>query len=269
MTTTPFRYTTEQQELLANNAHFIPVAILDDGDVLIFQGAGPMGGPYEGGYIAKYLAYVLTRDGKIQGVSYHYENCHDVGARLDSPVALEREPSPALDTSLLITLDSARVYLADVCNVELTTRTLRNYCASGRLDCVRLSDTSKSPWYTKAIAVHKLAEELTGVVDDAPLPSDNRASDPLAKINRIRELAFNIASNLGEGTAEELVGFALSPEGRESWGIDIELDAEDRNLLVRFVAASLDPDEEAEEPAGVVDGAPLPSDDLRWEKVDG
>jgi len=59
------------------------------------------------------------------------------------------------------------------------------------------------------------------------------------QIEFLRELAGNIASNLGEGTAEELVEYALSDEGRESWGIDIELDAHDRELLVKFVAEEL------------------------------
>jgi len=63
--------------------------------------------------------------------------------------------------------------------------------------------------------------------------------DPVARHNQIRELAFNIASNLGEGTAEELVEYALSDEGRESWGIDIELDDHDRALLVRCVEDNL------------------------------
>ena len=55
------------------------------------------------------------------------------------------------------------------------------------------------------------------------------------EVNAIRELAVNIVDNLGEGTAEELVEYALSDEGRASWGIDIELDTQDQGLLVRFV----------------------------------
>jgi len=63
--------------------------------------------------------------------------------------------------------------------------------------------------------------------------------DRTQEINHIRELASNIASNLGQGTAEELVEYALSNEGRASWDIDIELDDHDRELLVRFVAEAL------------------------------
>ena len=66
--------------------------------------------------------------------------------------------------------------------------------------------------------------------------------DPVARVNQIRELAANIASNLGEGSADELVEYALSDEGRESWGIDIELDDHDRRLLVRFVEDNLSVD---------------------------
>ena len=173
MTDTQFRYTPAQQEMIAKNDHLVPVDVLADGDVLVLEDAGPLGGSYEGTHIAKYLVWVLTCDGKVQGLSYHYQNYHDVGARLDSPITLVREPSPALDTSLLMTLESARVYLADVYNVELTTRTLRNYCASRKLDCIRLSGKNKSPWYVEVDALENLAEEWIEVVDDAPLPSDD------------------------------------------------------------------------------------------------
>ncbi len=62
--------------------------------------------------------------------------------------------------------------------------------------------------------------------------------DRTAQVNELRQLAENVAT-LGHGTAEELVEYALSNAGRESWGIDIELDAHDRNLLTRFVAEAL------------------------------
>ena len=54
------------------------------------------------------------------------------------------------------------------------------------------------------------------------------------EVDAIRELASNI-SNLGEGTASELVEYALSDEGREAWGIDIQLQLDDVALLTRFV----------------------------------
>ena len=65
--------------------------------------------------------------------------------------------------------------------------------------------------------------------------------DRVEQVNWLRELAGNIAANLGEGTAEELVQYALSHEGRESWGITIPdwYRLHDHSLLVRYVAESL------------------------------
>lgn len=53
--------------------------------------------------------------------------------------------------------------------------------------------------------------------------------------------ASNIASNLGEGTAEELVEYALSDEGRESWGIELPewFSDYDRRLLIEWVEEEL------------------------------
>jgi hypothetical protein len=64
--------------------------------------------------------------------------------------------------------------------------------------------------------------------------------DRTEQVNWLQELAGNIASNLGEGTAEELVEYALG-EGRKSWGIDIPdwFDDHDRDLLTRFVSEQL------------------------------
>ncbi len=59
------------------------------------------------------------------------------------------------------------------------------------------------------------------------------------EVNELRELASSIASNLGDGTAEELVEFALG-EGCDSWGISVEIDEHDRDLLVRFVEKELE-----------------------------
>ena len=73
--------------------------------------------------------------------------------------------------------------------------------------------------------------------DDYRLATEDRVE----QVNWLRELAGNIAANLGEGTAEELVEYALSREGRESWGITIPdwFDAHDHDVLVRWVRASL------------------------------
>lgn len=94
--------------------------------------------------------------------------------------------------------------------------------------------------------ISELAEQwgttITDVITIAVdrLYREEHAMDRTAEVNRIRELAGNIAANLGEGTAEELVEYALSDEGRESWGIDIDLDDHDRALLTRFVAEALE-----------------------------
>ena len=80
---------------------------------------------------------------------------------------------------------------------------------------------------------HKLVDTPVEYVTEKEKPMDRTA-----QVNELRELAENVAT-LGHGTAEELVEYALSNAGRESWGIDIELDAHDRNLLTRFVAEAL------------------------------
>ena len=65
--------------------------------------------------------------------------------------------------------------------------------------------------------------------------------DRTAQVSWLRELAANIAENLGEGTAEELVEFALESDTMETWGIEIPewFDDADRELLVRMMEESL------------------------------
>ena len=57
------------------------------------------------------------------------------------------------------------------------------------------------------------------------------------QVSWLRELAGNIAANLGEGTAEELVSYALSHDGLWTWNIEIPswFDGNDRRLLTRMV----------------------------------
>ena len=60
------------------------------------------------------------------------------------------------------------------------------------------------------------------------------------QVNEIQALAANIAAMSAAGdTAAELVEYALSKEGRESWGIEIELDEHDARLLETFVGESI------------------------------
>jgi len=64
--------------------------------------------------------------------------------------------------------------------------------------------------------------------------------DRVSQVNWLRELAVNIAENLGEGTAEELVEYAHSEEGKV-WGIEWPdwYDEHDRKLLTELVAEAL------------------------------
>ena len=74
-------------------------------------------------------------------------------------------------------------------------------------------------------------------MDDWRLTTENRT----AQVGWLRELAGNIAANLGEGSPLNLVEYALSDEGRESWGITIPewFDNHDHNLLIGLVGESL------------------------------
>ena len=61
------------------------------------------------------------------------------------------------------------------------------------------------------------------------------------QVNWLRESAYNIATWMGKGNAEQHVAYALSREGRESWGVTIPewFDDHDRALLVEYVGKSL------------------------------
>lgn len=68
--------------------------------------------------------------------------------------------------------------------------------------------------------------------------------DRVEQVNWIRQLAENIAANLSgspDDTADELVEYALSEEGRESWGIDLPewFDGHDSSLLIEWVGEAL------------------------------
>ena len=73
-------------------------------------------------------------------------------------------------------------------------------------------------------------------MDDYRMTSDDRTD----KVNWLQELAVNISENLGEGTAEELVEYAMSDEGKV-WGIEWPewFDDHDRRLLTEMVAEAL------------------------------
>ena len=159
MTALPFHYTPEQQELLDQNAYFIPAAIFDDGDILILDDAGPMGGRYEGSHIAKYYPWVLTRDGEIQGISWHYQNRHDLASPLEDRHPLEPGPDLEIPDRLLITLETASAYLASAYDIRIGARTIRNWCADGRIACRRFSKRQNAPWHTTTRALDAIAAE--------------------------------------------------------------------------------------------------------------
>ena len=62
--------------------------------------------------------------------------------------------------------------------------------------------------------------------------------DRVKQLNWMQGLAENIRQNLGEGTPEDLVEYALGNEGRDSWGIELPdwFDGHDRNVLIDMVA---------------------------------
>ena len=64
--------------------------------------------------------------------------------------------------------------------------------------------------------------------------------DRVSQVNWLQNLAVNIAQNLGEGTAQELVEYARSEEG-SVWGIEWPewYDKHDEKLLIELVAESL------------------------------
>lgn len=66
-------------------------------------------------------------------------------------------------------------------------------------------------------------------------------TDRVQQVKFLRELAANISNNLGMGTPERLVEFALSDEGRTAWGIEIPewFDDFDRGRLVEYVRENL------------------------------
>jgi len=68
--------------------------------------------------------------------------------------------------------------------------------------------------------------------------------DRVQQVGWLRQLAENIAANLSgspDDTADELVEYALSEEGRESWGIDLPywFNDYDRGLLTEWVEEAL------------------------------
>lgn len=113
-----------------------------------------------------------------------------------------------------------------------------------RQTTMRLSDATRSKLDSLTKRYGTATEAIAVAIDR--LYREERAmdtTDRVAQVNWLRELAANIAniSPAGECTAEEAVEYALSDEGRESWGIEIPgwFDGHDRRKLVEWVAESL------------------------------
>jgi len=69
--------TSKQAKFLRENmTHLEMVSMLDDGDMLIVDTGKPMDSSWNNGH---YGPYVLTTDGKLQDVNYHYAHEHSVG----------------------------------------------------------------------------------------------------------------------------------------------------------------------------------------------
>ena len=126
-----------------------------------------------------------------------------------------------------------RTQLSTVIDPDIK-RLLKHMCADDLISLREQLERLIREEHQRRQAPHnKLVDTPVEYVTEKEKPMDRTA-----QVNELRELAENVAT-LGHGTAEELVEYALSNAGRESWGIDIELDAHDRNLLTRFVAEAL------------------------------
>lgn len=61
---------------LGKNLHLVFASMLDDGDCLILDSDGPDHRSLQYLYAPHYGPYVLTTDGKVQDVNYHYATHH-------------------------------------------------------------------------------------------------------------------------------------------------------------------------------------------------
>ena len=64
------QYSKSQIDLLAKNRHFESLSMLDDGDLLVVDIATTT--------TTDARPYVLTRDGRVQSIQYHYRYSHRI-----------------------------------------------------------------------------------------------------------------------------------------------------------------------------------------------
>jgi hypothetical protein len=68
--------TSSQAKFLRDNmSHLEMVSMLEDGDMLIVDNGKPMDSTWNNGH---YGPYILTREGHLQDVNYHYSKYHSV-----------------------------------------------------------------------------------------------------------------------------------------------------------------------------------------------
>jgi hypothetical protein len=85
----PADITVSQETLLVNNPLFVVASYLDDGDLLILDTTPTDSPVFIDGHFGP---YVLTREGYVQNVHYHYRRNHGLAV-------------PYQDNTLMITLD--------------------------------------------------------------------------------------------------------------------------------------------------------------------
>jgi len=69
------RFSQAQINLLARNDHLVAVEVLTDGDLLVLDTGTANLEAFLDGHFGP---YILTRNGRLQGVNYHYRHGHRV-----------------------------------------------------------------------------------------------------------------------------------------------------------------------------------------------
>jgi len=72
---TGLELTEEQRYILEQNRHLVPVERLGDGDWLVLDNVPPQSDVFPDGHFGP---YILTIDGKLHDVNYHYSECHGI-----------------------------------------------------------------------------------------------------------------------------------------------------------------------------------------------
>ena len=180
MTTQRYVITDEQQYLLDKNPQFEPVSFLDDGDLLVLQKTSPLTAPYEGGSLATYRPYIITLDGRVQGVSYHHERYHSLDSPLEGRRAAQPPAAGGGPIPDIASVDEAVLYLKNAHRIIVTGRTVRNLLTNGKLEGERLGFGQKPPWYTTWHALNHAVRRgrFPDPIPELPPPADVDEEDP-------------------------------------------------------------------------------------------